>query len=85
MRGSHGGPEYFVAGLQIRDGVVESGFVALHFGGGVDRFGGFGSGFGSASVGRGSRVARFVDLTIALGEFFLQQGELFLLGLQGLT
>ncbi len=59
--------------------------VALHLRGGVHRFRGLGVCFRCAGICRCGRVARFVDLTIALGELFLQQTKLLLLGLKSLT
>ena len=74
-----------IAGRQIGNGVVERVRRALHCSGSVDRFSGLSGGFGCQRIGRSGCVTSFVDLTIALGEFFLQQSKLLLLGLQDLT
>ena len=84
LRG-HGGLEGFVAGLQVADRGVEGNGGGLHLGGRVHRFDSLGAGIRRTSVGGRRSFARFVNLTVALGEFLLQQLELLLLGLQGLT
>ena len=62
-------------------GASHAGLVCLR----ADRFGGLRAGLGGASIGRRGGFARFVNLAVAFGKLFLQEGQLFLLGLQSLT